>query len=71
MMTDPKYYSQFRSLSLASERHDLRYKFALLESLYMEAPQLGKFGTEDLLLGLEDTVRLAAALNGTLSRSSR
>jgi len=56
---------------LASEQHDLRRKFAILESLYAEARQLGKFGKEDLLLGLEDTVRLAAALNGTLSHTSR
>jgi len=70
MITDPKYYSHFKSLSLASGQHDLKKKFAILESLYTEARQLGKFGKEDLLLGLEDTVRLAAALNGTLSRTS-
>jgi hypothetical protein len=71
MITDPQYYSHFKFLSLASEQHDLRKKFAILESLYTEARQLEKFGKEDLLLGLDDTVRLAAALHGTLSRSSR
>jgi hypothetical protein len=70
MITDPGYYSQFKSRSLASDRLDLTVKFAILESLYAEARQLGKFGTEDLLVGLEDTVRLAAALNGTLSSTS-
>jgi len=70
MITDPEYYSQFKSLSLASDQLDLTAKYAILESLYVEARQLGKFGKEDLLLGLEDNIRLAAALNGTLPRSS-
>jgi hypothetical protein len=70
MITDTEYYSQFKSLSLASDRLDLTAKYEILESLYVEARQLGKFGKEDLLLGLEDTIRLAAALNGTLPRSS-
>ena len=71
MITDPKYYSQFKSLSMASEQQDLTKKYAILESLYLEARELGRFDKQDLLLGLEDTVRLAAALNGTLSRTSR
>jgi|WetSurMetagenome_2_1015567.scaffolds.fasta_scaffold247900_1 hypothetical protein len=70
MIADPEYYSQFKSLSLASDQLDLTAKYAILEALYAEARQLGKFGKEDLFLGLEDTVRLAAALNGTLPRSS-
>lgn len=71
MIRDPEYYSRFKSRSLASAQDDLEKKFAILESLYREARALGKFGQEDLLLGLEDSVRLAAALNGTLSSTSR
>lgn len=71
MIRDTKYYSRFKSRSLAATQEDLSKKFAVLESLYWEARQLGKFGKEDLLLGLEDSVRLAAALNGTLSGTSR
>ena len=71
MVTDSEYYSRFKSLSLASDRLDLASKYVILESLYAEARQLGKFGRQDLLLGLEDTVRLAAALHGTVPRSAR
>lgn len=70
MITDPTYYSRFKSLSLASDQLDLMQKFAILQSLYAEARQLGKFGDHDLLLGLEDTVHLAAVLNGNLSRTA-
>jgi hypothetical protein len=71
MVTDSEYYSRFTSLSLASDRLDLAAKCVILESLYAEARQLGKLGRQDLLLGLEDTVRLAAALHGTVPRSAR
>jgi hypothetical protein len=71
MIKDPQYYSRFKSLSLASDVLDLTKKYAILEGLYREARQFGKFTDDDLLLGLEDTVRLAAALNGTLPITTR
>lgn len=71
MVKDPQYYAWFKSQSLASDSLDLAQKYAILESLYVEARQLGKFSKSDLLLGLEDTVRLAAALNGTLPNTPR
>ena len=55
----------------ARENLDLNQKYAILESLYREARELGKFDKDDLLIGLEDTIHLAAALNATLSSSSR
>jgi len=56
---------------MASDVLDLAKKFKILEALYREARQLGKFNDDDLLLGLDDTVRLAAALNGTLPLTPR
>jgi len=71
MIKDPKYYFRFKSTSMASDVLDLAKKFKILEALYREARQLGKFNDDDLLLGLDDTVRLAAALNGTLPLTPR
>lgn len=71
MVKDPEYYAWFKCQSLASDSLDLAQKYAILESLYVEALQLGKFSKGDLLLGLEDDVRLAAALNGTLPNTPR
>jgi hypothetical protein len=71
MVKDPQYYSQFKTRSLASNPLDLQQKYAILESLYVEARELGKFGDNDRLLGLEDDIRLAAALNATLPSTPR
>ncbi|MEW6511070.1 MAG: hypothetical protein AB1428_08955 [Bacteroidota bacterium] len=43
----------------------------ILEALLEEARQLGRFGEDDLLFGLEDDVRLAAALNANVSSPPR
>lgn len=69
MIKDPEYYSRFKARLTASEFLSLGQKYAILDSLYLEARSFGKFGEDDLLLGLEDTVRLAAALNANLSRT--
>jgi hypothetical protein len=71
MIKDTEYYSRFKTGALASGVLNLAQKYAVLESLYDEARELGRFGTDDILLGLEDDIRLAAALNATLSSASR
>ena len=69
MITDPSYFSSFKRLSLAKEQLSLDEKYRILESLYDEACTLGSFRKEDILLGLEDDIRLAAALNSHVSRT--
>lgn len=67
VITDSQYYSHFRAHALASDHLELAEKYDILESLYTEARALGKFDDDDLLLGLKDTIRLAASLNAALS----
>ena len=71
MIKDHEYYFRFKARMLASDSLDLEQKYAILESLYAEARKFGRFGEDDLLLGLEDDIRLAAALNATLSSTPR
>jgi len=71
MIKDPQYHSRIKARLLASDPLDLAQKYAILESLYNEACELGKFGPDDLLLGLEDDIRLAAALNANPPNTSR
>jgi hypothetical protein len=67
VITDPAYYASFKARSLAAQDLTLNEKYHILEALYREARQLGSFGERDLLVGLEDDVRLAAALNANVS----
>jgi hypothetical protein len=71
MITNPAEYSDFKAQSLADQRLDLDQKYKLLEALYREARHLGWFGERDALLGLDDDVRLAAALNANVSDPPR
>ena len=71
MITSPSVYSRFKAESLADQRLDLAEKYRILEALYQEARHLGSFGEGDLLLGLPDDVRLAAALNANVSNPPR
>lgn len=71
VITDPATYAAFKARSLAAEPLSLEAKFAILEALYEEARQLGSFGEHDLMLGLEDDVRLAARLNANVSDPPR
>lgn len=71
MITNPSAYSRFKARSVAEQRLDLTEKYRILEALYQEARQLGSFGEGDLLLGLADDVRLAAALNANVSGPPR
>jgi hypothetical protein len=71
MIKDPQYYSRFKARLSAHDSLALAEKYAILESLYAEARELGKFDNDDLLLGLEDDIRLAAALNATLPSTPR
>lgn len=71
MIKDPEYYARFKAGILAGDRLDLPQKYAILDALYHEARALGKFNETDSLLGLEDTIRLASALNAHLPGTSR
>ena len=70
MISDPS-YSNFKRSSLAKDKLSLEEKFKILESLYKEARALGHFGEHDILSGLEDDIRLAAALNANVSDPPR
>ena len=70
-ITDPSSCASFKARSLAVQVLDLDAKYRILEALYQEARDLGSFGERDLLLGLEDDIRLAAALNANVSVASR
>jgi len=67
MITDPFAYASFKAKSVAEQVLDLDEKYRILEALYQEARGLGSFGQRDLLLGLQDDIRLAAALNANVS----
>jgi hypothetical protein len=71
MITNPSVYAAFKARSLADQVLGLDEKYRILESLYEEAVCLGSFGERDLLLGLQDDIRLAAALNANVSDASR
>jgi hypothetical protein len=71
VITDPSYFSSFKRLDLAKDHLTLEQKYKILESLYEEARMLGSFRKDDILLGLKDTLRLAAALNSYVSRTPR
>jgi len=71
MITDPSAHASFKARSLADQVLDLDEKYRILEALYQEARRLGSFGERDLLLGLQDDIRLAAALNANVSDPSR
>jgi hypothetical protein len=71
MITNPSAYSRFKAQSLAEQRFELAEKYRILEALYKEARRLGSFSEGDLLVGLDDDIRLAAALNANLSDPPR
>jgi hypothetical protein len=71
MITNPSYYSSHKARFLAEEKLTLDEKYRILEALYEEARSMGSFGEGDLLLGLQDDIRLAAALNANVSKAPR
>jgi len=71
MVKDPEYLERTKRIWLAEQNLSLEKKFEILDALYGEARSLGKFGEDDLLLGLDHDVRLAANLNANVSIPSR
>lgn len=71
MITDPSYFSSFKRLALAKEHLSLEEKYKILESLYNEARMLGSFRKDDIFVGLEEDIHLAAALNSHVPRTPR
>jgi hypothetical protein len=71
MIKNASYYASFKARAIAQETLTLNEKYRILEALYEEARHLGRFGNDDVLLGLQDDIRLAAALNANVSNPPR
>ncbi len=71
MIKNSTIYNAFKARAMREEILALEDKYRILEALYKEARQLGSFGTNDQLLGLDNDVRLAAALNANVSNPPR
>ena len=71
MIKNASYYASFKARAIAEETLALDEKYRILEALYEEARRLGRFGNDDLLLGLQADIRLAAALNANVSNPPR
>ncbi len=71
MIKNSSYYSAFKLKATSEEKLTLEDKYRILEALYDEARQLGWFGASDVLMGLHDDIRLAAALNAHVSNPPR
>ena len=63
VITNPEYYASRKIGLKASDNLTLDQKYAILDGLYREALLLGHFTKEDILLGIEDDIRLAALLH--------
>jgi hypothetical protein len=71
MVKDAEYLEQKKWAWLAEQHLSLEEKFGILNALYEEARLFGHFERDDLLLGLDHDVRLAAMLNANVSNPSR
>jgi hypothetical protein len=71
MITDPSAYASYKRRFMADQVLDLDERYGILEALYQEARLLGGFTERDLMLGLEDDVRLATALSANVSNPPR
>ncbi len=71
MITNAALFASSKARALAEEPLTLEDKYRILEALHQEAQHLGHFKEADLLLGLDDVIRLAAALNANVSNPSR
>lgn len=71
MITNASKYTSAKARALAEEPLGLEDKYKILEALYQEARQLGHFTDDDVLVGLDDDIRLAAALNAHVSEPPR
>lgn len=71
MIKDQEYYDRQKRTWLSEQHLSLEEKFGILNALYEEARLFGHFNESDMLLGLDDTVHLAAMLNANVSTPSR
>jgi hypothetical protein len=71
MVKDAEYFDRQKRTWLSEQHLSLDEKFRILNALYEEARLFGHFDKCDLLLGLEDDVRLAAMLNANVSDPPR
>jgi hypothetical protein len=71
MVKDAEYFDGQKRAWLAERQLTLEERFRILNALYEEARLFGHFDKDDLLLGLEDDVRLAAMLNANVSNPPR
>lgn len=71
MITNHKEIEKFEKEFSIQQPLTLSQKFALLNSLYDQARQLGHFTDNDLLDGLEDDIEFARKLNLNVPNPSR
>ena len=67
MVKDAEYLDQDKRAWLAKQHLSLEEKYRILNALYEEARMFGHFDKNDLLVGLDDDIRLAASLNANVS----
>lgn len=67
MIRDAEYFGRAKRTWLSEQDLSLDEKYRILDALYEEARLFGHFDARDMLLGLEDDVRLAAMLNANVS----
>ena len=69
MITNPHILEAFEHDLQRSEALSLEEKYAQLDGMYDFARQLGHFTPARALDGIEETIRLAKALNSLVSRT--
>jgi hypothetical protein len=71
VITNPVFYNSHKRRALAAQALSLEDRYKILEGLYREARQLGRFNEQDFTAGLDDVVRLASLLNSNVSDAPR
>jgi hypothetical protein len=67
MVKDPEYFARQKRTWRSQEHLSIEERFRILDALYDEARLFGHFDRDDLLVGLDDDVNLAAILNANVS----
>ena len=71
VITNPRILEAFEIDLQRTQDLTLEQKYALLDGMYDLAAGLGHFTSERALEGIDDTLRLAKALNSLVSTTSR
>ena len=71
MITNPQILEAFERDLQRTQILTLEEKYALLDGMYEFAVRLGHFTSERALEGIDDSIRLAKALNSLVSTTPR